>query len=33
MTVFATVKSDKEDTVKFQRDIDLLENWARKWGM
>ena len=24
---------DKEDTLKLQRDIDRLENWARKWGM
>ena len=24
---------DKEDTLKFQRDIDRLGNWARKWGM
>ena len=24
---------DQEDTLKFQRDIDRLENWARKWGM
>ena len=24
---------DKEDTLKLQRDIDLLGNWARKWGM
>ena len=24
---------DKEDTMKLQRDIDRLGNWARKWGM
>ena len=24
---------DKEDTLKPQRDIDRLGNWARKWGM
>ena len=24
---------DKEDTLKLQRDIDQLGNWARKWGM
>ena len=24
---------DKEDTLKLQRDIDRLGNWARKWGM
>ena len=24
---------DKEDTLKLKRDIDRLENWARKWGM
>ena len=24
---------DKEDTLKIQRDIDRLGNWARKWGM
>ena len=24
---------DKEDTLKLQRNIDLLGNWARKWGM
>ena len=24
---------DKEDTLKLQRDIDRLANWARKWGM
>ena len=24
---------DKVDTLKLQRDIDRLENWARKWGM
>ena len=24
---------DKEDTLKLQRDIDRLRNWARKWGM
>ena len=24
---------DKEDTLKVQRDIDRLGNWARKWGM
>ena len=24
---------DKEDTLKHQRDIDRLGNWARKWGM
>ena len=23
---------DKEDTLKLQRDIDRLGNWARKWG-
>ena len=22
-----------EDTLKLQKDIDLLESWARKWGM
>ena len=22
-----------EDTLKLQKDIDLLGNWARKWGM
>ena len=25
--------NDKEDTLKLQRDIDRLGNWARKWGM
>ena len=25
--------TDKEDTLKLQRDIDRLGNWARKWGM
>ena len=29
MTVFVTVK----DTLKLQKDIDLLGSWARKWGM
>ena len=24
---------DNEDTLKLQRDIDRLGNWARKWGM
>ena len=24
---------DKEDTLKLQREIDRLGNWARKWGM
>ena len=24
---------DKENTLKLQRDIDRLGNWARKWGM
>ena len=24
---------DKEDTLKLQRDIERLGNWARKWGM
>ena len=24
---------DIEDTLKLQRDIDRLGNWARKWGM
>ena len=24
---------DKEDTLKLQRDIDRLGNWASKWGM
>ena len=24
---------DKEDTLKLQREIDWLGNWARKWGM
>ena len=24
---------DKEDTLKLQRDINQLGNWARKWGM
>ena len=24
---------DKEDTLKLQRDIERLRNWARKWGM
>ena len=24
---------DKEDTLKLQRDVDRLGNWARKWGM
>ena len=24
---------DKEDTMKFQGDIDRLHSWARKWGM
>ena len=24
---------DEEDTMKLQRDIDLLGSWARKWGM
>ena len=24
---------DKGDTLKLQRDIDQLRNWARKWGM
>ena len=24
---------DKEDTLKLQRDIDRLGNWARKWGL
>ena len=24
---------DKEDTLKLQRDIDRLGNWARKWGI
>ena len=24
---------EKEDTLKLQRDIDRLGNWARKWGM
>ena len=24
---------DKEDTLKLQRDINRLGNWARKWGM
>ena len=24
---------DKEDTLKLQRDIGRLGNWARKWGM
>ena len=24
---------DKGDTLKLQRDIDQLGNWARKWGM
>ena len=24
---------DKEDTLKLPRDIDRLENWARKWSM
>ena len=24
---------DKEVTLKLQRDIDQLGNWARKWGM
>ena len=24
---------DKEDTLKLQKDIDRLGNWARKWGM
>ena len=24
---------DEEDTMKFQRDIDRLGSWARKWGM
>ena len=24
---------DKEDTLKLQRDIDRLGDWARKWGM
>ena len=24
---------DEEDTMKFQRDIDCLGSWARKWGM
>ena len=24
---------DKEDTLKLQRDIDRLGNWARKWRM
>ena len=24
---------DKDDTLKLQRDIDRLGNWARKWGM
>ena len=24
---------NKEDTLKIQRDIDRLGNWARKWGM
>ena len=23
----------KKDTLKLQRDIDRLGNWARKWGM
>ena len=26
-------EQDKEDTLKLQRDIDRLGNWARKWGM
>ena len=35
MTVFAVVKltEDKEDTLKLQRDIDRLGNWAWKWDM
>ena len=24
---------DKEDTLKLQRDIDRLGNWAREWGL
>ena len=24
---------DKEDTLKLQREVDRLGNWARKWGM
>ena len=34
MVVFAIVKlRTKKDTLKLQRDIDRLGNWARKWGM
>ena len=25
--------NDIEDTLKLQRDVDRLDNWARKWGM
>ena len=34
MTVFSYREiKDKKDTLKLQRDIDRLGNWARKWGM
>ena len=35
MTVFNCYREikDKEDTLKLQRNIDQLGNWARKWGM
>ena len=29
MTVYKT----EEDTLKLQKDTDLLGSWARKWGM
>ena len=34
MTVFAILKiREADDSLKFQRDIDKLGCWARKWGM
>ena len=31
--VFYREIKDKEDTLKLQRDIDRLGNWAMKWGL
>ena len=31
--VYYRENEDEEDTMKYQRDIDRLGCWARKWGM